>query len=144
MIIKFPLVALFAGVLFASGATAGASAGFDTARPELRAEDAASFCSNSIPVNDEPVNAVTALPSRAGRSPNRRSELPRSAQRPEAFWWSSPEVIFASLYGACGPRDCCKFCVKGKACGNTCIARTKTCRVGCGCACQKPVFFASE
>ena len=31
---------------------------------------------------------------------------------------------------------CCKICVKGKACGNTCIARDKTCHVGKGCACN--------
>lgn len=31
---------------------------------------------------------------------------------------------------------CCKVCHKGKACGDTCIARTKTCHVGPGCACQ--------
>jgi len=31
---------------------------------------------------------------------------------------------------------CCKYCSRGKACGNTCIARNKTCRVGHGCACD--------
>lgn len=31
---------------------------------------------------------------------------------------------------------CCKVCRKGKACGNTCIARDKTCSVGPGCACD--------
>lgn len=31
---------------------------------------------------------------------------------------------------------CCKICTKGKACGNTCIARWKTCHVGPGCACN--------
>jgi hypothetical protein len=31
---------------------------------------------------------------------------------------------------------CCKVCRKGKACGNTCIARDKTCTVGPGCACD--------
>lgn len=31
---------------------------------------------------------------------------------------------------------CCKTCRKGKACGDSCIARTKTCRVGPGCACN--------
>ena len=32
--------------------------------------------------------------------------------------------------------ECCKVCRKGKACGDTCIARDKTCRVGPGCACD--------
>lgn len=32
---------------------------------------------------------------------------------------------------------CCKRCVQGCACGNTCISCAKTCRVGPGCACGK-------
>ena len=32
-------------------------------------------------------------------------------------------------------QGCCKVCSKGKPCGDTCIARNKTCRVGPGCAC---------
>lgn len=32
---------------------------------------------------------------------------------------------------------CCKRCVKGCACGNSCISCAKTCRVGPGCACGK-------
>jgi hypothetical protein len=32
--------------------------------------------------------------------------------------------------------QCCRYCSKGKACGNTCIARNRTCRVGHGCACD--------
>jgi hypothetical protein len=31
---------------------------------------------------------------------------------------------------------CCKYCVIGKACGNTCISRAYTCHVGPGCACN--------
>ena len=31
---------------------------------------------------------------------------------------------------------CCKVCSVGKACGNTCISRKKTCHVGQGCACD--------
>jgi hypothetical protein len=31
---------------------------------------------------------------------------------------------------------CCKVCSVGKACGNTCISREKTCHVGQGCACD--------
>jgi hypothetical protein len=31
---------------------------------------------------------------------------------------------------------CCKVCSVGKACGNTCISRDKTCHVGRGCACD--------
>ena len=34
-------------------------------------------------------------------------------------------------------RSCCKYCSKGKACGDTCISRSYTCRVGPGCACNR-------
>ena len=34
------------------------------------------------------------------------------------------------------PAACCKTCRKGKACGNSCISRTKTCRKPPGCACD--------
>ena len=33
-------------------------------------------------------------------------------------------------------RACCKFCKKGKACGNSCISRRSTCRMPRGCACN--------
>jgi hypothetical protein len=32
--------------------------------------------------------------------------------------------------------QCCKVCRKGKACGNSCISRTKTCHKPPGCACD--------
>ena len=31
---------------------------------------------------------------------------------------------------------CCKICRKGKACGDSCISRSKTCNKGKGCACD--------
>ncbi len=31
---------------------------------------------------------------------------------------------------------CCKTCHKGKACGDSCIARDKACKKGKGCACD--------
>ncbi len=38
---------------------------------------------------------------------------------------------------SCIPRsECCKVCSKGKACGNSCIQATSTCRKGRGCACD--------
>jgi len=33
-------------------------------------------------------------------------------------------------------QSCCKVCKTGKACGNSCIARDKTCHKGKGCACN--------
>lgn len=32
--------------------------------------------------------------------------------------------------------QCCRVCTTGKACGNSCISRAKTCRKGPGCACD--------
>lgn len=34
------------------------------------------------------------------------------------------------------PQQCCKVCSKGKACGNSCISRSYTCRKARGCACD--------
>lgn len=31
---------------------------------------------------------------------------------------------------------CCKICRKGKACGDSCISKSKTCHKGPGCACN--------
>jgi hypothetical protein len=31
---------------------------------------------------------------------------------------------------------CCKICSAGKACGDSCIARSKVCHKGKGCACD--------
>ncbi len=33
-------------------------------------------------------------------------------------------------------QQCCKICRKGKACGNSCIKRSYTCRQPPGCACD--------
>ena len=32
--------------------------------------------------------------------------------------------------------ECCKICRKGKACGDSCIAKSKQCTKGPGCACD--------
>lgn len=34
------------------------------------------------------------------------------------------------------PAECCRVCVRGKPCGNACIARDRVCRTEGGCACQ--------
>jgi hypothetical protein len=48
--------------------------------------------------------------------------------------------LFRSLTGAGAFHStavaCCKVCSLGKACGNTCISRNKTCHVGQECACD--------
>lgn len=49
---------------------------------------------------------------------------------PSTLLGCGPSTAYASHVG------CCKYCSTGKACGNTCIARWKTCHVGHGCACN--------
>lgn len=33
-------------------------------------------------------------------------------------------------------KQCCKYCSKGKACGDSCISKSYTCHKGPGCACN--------
>lgn len=42
----------------------------------------------------------------------------------------------APICGTAYAQSCCKVCKKGKACGDSCIARNKTCTKGKGCACD--------
>lgn len=52
---------------------------------------------------------------------------------------SAPPIGSSPLFDvapAPAPEECCKVCHKGKACGDTCIARDKICRAGPGCACD--------
>lgn len=46
-------------------------------------------------------------------------------------------VTTSPAYGAPknAVRSCCKYCSKGKPCGNSCISRSKTCHKSGGCAC---------
>ncbi len=53
-----------------------------------------------------------------------RSRSQRSPAAPSPTWPTSES------------QSCCKVCSTGKACGNTCISRSKTCHVGGGCACD--------
>lgn len=46
-------------------------------------------------------------------------------------------VPLTSCSDSTGPGgECCKICREGKACGDTCIERSKSCNVGRGCACD--------
>lgn len=49
-----------------------------------------------------------------------------------AFFIGSTSRRKAIIYS----QQCCKYCSKGYACGNTCISRRYTCHVGVGCACD--------
>ena len=42
----------------------------------------------------------------------------------------------AATPGLLQPAACCKVCIKGKACGNSCISKSKTCHKAPGCACD--------
>ncbi len=46
-----------------------------------------------------------------------------------------PPASAAELADPAG-QYCCKICVRGKACGDSCIARNKTCHRPPGCACN--------
>lgn len=49
---------------------------------------------------------------------------------------STPLMSACAEPGPTGAKTCCRVCTTGKACGDSCIARDKTCRVGSGCACN--------
>lgn len=50
---------------------------------------------------------------------------------------SSAPLMTACSDGPTGPSGtCCKVCRSGKACGDTCIAKDKTCNTSGGCACN--------
>ncbi|PYE30817.1 hypothetical protein DFP83_11315 [Idiomarina fontislapidosi] len=49
---------------------------------------------------------------------------------------ASPEGISSSDSLLADSKKCCKVCKKGKACGDSCIAKSKTCTKGPGCACN--------
>jgi len=55
-------------------------------------------------------------------------------------------ILLIFVLSSCVPnttsttRTCCKRCTTGKPCGDSCIARNKTCRVGAGCACSASAY----
>ena len=48
----------------------------------------------------------------------------------------TPDPSSPTLMAANDDQECCKVCHKGKACGNSCIARDKQCHQPAGCACD--------
>lgn len=50
---------------------------------------------------------------------------------------SAPAFLLDDATDQQQPVRCCKICTKGKACGDTCIPKWKTCHVGPGCACNR-------
>jgi hypothetical protein len=47
-----------------------------------------------------------------------------------------PTQAWVSIAAPPSAEECCKVCHKGKACGNSCIARDKICHQPPGCACD--------
>lgn len=47
-------------------------------------------------------------------------------------------ALTPSTAEACDADGCCKHCVKGKACGDSCIAYDRQCHQPAGCACNGP------
>lgn len=45
-------------------------------------------------------------------------------------------ISLLSCDGLTGSTSCCRVCRTGKACGNSCISRDRTCRQPRGCACN--------
>lgn len=140
MILNVPLASLV-GTLFLC-----ASSGSDpTAGVVVGAESAAPI----VIVAGEAEGAVSGSPARRSRVtgevravPNHQP--PRKQNRSEELWWPSPDARFSFIFGDCGVRSCCRYCVRGKPCGNTCISRDFTCRLEdpCGCACRRPLFLS--
>lgn len=60
-----------------------------------------------------------------------QQELQRNPPAP------TPRALFSTPINSTtpSPRSCCRVCSAGKPCGNSCIARNKTCRQPAGCAC---------
>ena len=62
--------------------------------------------------------------------------IPSFTKLPTLIYLPPTTVVTSRpVYTQPPPRACCKYCSTGKPCGNTCIARNKTCHVGPGCAC---------
>lgn len=49
---------------------------------------------------------------------------------------ASSALDTATEANAASPMACCKTCTKGKACGDSCIAKNKDCHQPAGCACD--------
>jgi hypothetical protein len=83
----------------------------------------------------------SARPSRQATNASRppmlrrlRAALPLSAVLVLA---SSAPLVTACDVSPTGPgTSCCRVCKEGKACGDSCIARNRTCTKAAGCACN--------
>ena len=79
-------------------------------------------------------SATFALAARAEPNEAAADQFWQAALATNARTNEFPSIVLR--VNAAAAQDCCKVCTAGKACGDTCISREKTCRVGPGCACD--------
>ena len=64
--------------------------------------------------------------------------MPGDAERRRPLMTPAPQTLSPDTKSGADvivPAACCKVCSKGKPCGNSCIARDRTCTRPPGCAC---------
>jgi hypothetical protein len=81
------------------------------------------FTASLLPTKDD---AISVWIERTSLEEQNAQIARAEAARPES---PTPSYVIEPI------RACCKYCSKGKPCGDTCISRNKTCHVGPGCAC---------
>lgn len=92
---------------------------------------AGSFC---LPPEASPEPTLAPTPQATPTSAPTAVPTPRPTQRPTP---SPRPTVRPTPRPTSDPRPaCCKVCRTGKACGDSCISRDKTCHVGGGCACN--------
>jgi len=63
-------------------------------------------------------------------------ELPPPRSAPPTWQLFLPKIPARQSHPQEVAQACCKRCSTGKACGNSCISRSKQCHAGAGCACN--------
>lgn len=63
--------------------------------------------------------------------------LAGATPQPAGSFAGSAQACTAIEGGTTAAQPCCRVCKKGKACGNSCIARDKKCHQPPGCACNE-------
>lgn len=74
--------------------------------------------------------SALALSAALQFAPAQQAETP--AMQP-----SKPALSFVEAMRSTNAGVCCKVCSTGKACGDSCIARSKSCHKAPGCACDE-------
>ena len=91
----------------------------------------------SLPSSTHAPSTKTPIPTRASTwtpIPTRAATwTPIPTIRPSPTW---TRVIVIAPTARPPARVCCKVCTSGKACGDSCIAKNKTCHQPPGCACD--------